>query len=253
MKSLFVGQNIMHLESTDSTNSYAAELLRKNNLPEGSVINCFNQTNGRGQRGNSWESEPNKNATLSIILYPTFLSADKQFLLTKIISLAVTDLMTEIIKLSDNEPQVRIKWPNDIYVNDKKIAGILIENILSGNTIKSTILGIGININQTVFNSITNATSLALIAGKTFDLMEIIGKLCEYAEARYLQLKANRLESIDTEYLQRLYQLNEWKNYSSSNEIFEGRIINVSKDGKLKIELKSKIIREFSLKEIKFI
>ena len=124
MKTLFIGQNTIYLKSVDSTNSYASELLRQNNVPEGTLIYTFEQTKGRGQRGNSWESEPNKNIALSLVLHPSFLSADKQYLLSKITSLAVADLLAEMLESSAKENKVKIKWPNDIYISEKKIGGI---------------------------------------------------------------------------------------------------------------------------------
>src|ERR1019366_7130206 len=205
MKTLFIGQNAIDLKSVDSTNSYASELLHQITPPDGTLIYTFNQQNGRGQRGNVWDSEPNKNGTLSYILYPAFLQADKQFLLNKITSLALSDLMSEILEGSDKSKEIKIKWPNDIYVGNKKIAGILIENTLRENTIKSTIIGIGININQTTFKANRNATSLTLLTNTTSDIMQCIERLCELLEVRYLQLKANKLNSINTEYLQKLY------------------------------------------------
>lgn len=250
MKTLFIGQNTVDLKSVDSTNSYASELLRQNAPPDGTLIYTFDQQNGRGQRGNTWDSEPNKNATLSYILYPTFLSADKQFLLNKITCLAVSDLMAEILKESRVEEEITIKWPNDIYVGNKKISGILIENTLRENSIKSAIIGIGINVNQTTFKSNINATSLASLTYTSHDLTHCIERLCEFMEARYLQLKANKIELIDTEYLQKLYQLNEWKNYTSGKEIFEGKIINISPYGKLRVQLRSEEVKEFYLQEI---
>lgn len=253
MKTLFIGQNTVNLKSTDSTNSYASELLRQNMPPEGTLVYTFDQKNGRGQRGNIWDSEPNKNATLSYILYPTFLSADKQFLLNKITCLAVSDLMAEILVKLNVREEIKIKWPNDIYVGNKKIAGILIENTLRDNTIKSTIIGIGINVNQTTFKTNINATSLALLSNKGNDLMQCIERLSEFMEARYLQLKANQSDKIDSEYLQKLYQLNEWKNYTCNNEIFEGKIIGVSPYGKLKVQMRSQEIKEFYLQEISLV
>lgn len=253
MKTLFIGQNTVDLKSVDSTNSYASELLRQNAPPEGTLIYTFDQQNGRGQRGNTWDSEPNKNATLSYILYPTFLSADKQFLLNKITCLAVSDLMAETLQISQKTQTINIKWPNDIYVGNKKIAGILIENTLRENSIKSSVIGIGINVNQTTFKSNINATSLASLTNTSHDLMHCIERLSEFMEARYLQLKANKSELIDTEYLQKLYQLNEWKNYTSNNEIFEGKIMGVSPYGKLRVQLRSEEVKEFYLQEIGFI
>jgi BirA family biotin operon repressor/biotin-[acetyl-CoA-carboxylase] ligase len=252
MKTLFIGQNSIHLKSIDSTNSYASELLRQSKPPEGSMIYTFEQLNGRGQRGNTWESEPNKNGILSLILYPTFLQAEKQFLLTKITSLAVADLMAELLEILGNSQDIKIKWPNDIYVGNKKIAGILIENTLRENSLQSAIIGIGMNINQVKFTTTTFATSLALLTNKEVHLMQCIDRLCEFMEARYLQLKANKLESIDTEYLHRLYQLNEWKNYSDRDHTFEGKIIGVSVSGKLQLQLRSDEVKEFDLKEIGF-
>lgn len=252
MKTLFIGQNPIELITIDSTNSYASELLRQNCPPEGTLIYTFDQQNGRGQRGNSWVSEPNKNGTLSIILYPTFLNADKQFLLTKMVSLAVADLMTEILKESIKTAEIKIKWPNDIFISGKKIAGILIENTLRDNSIKSSIIGIGININQDIFNSNIHATSLTLLSNIKHDLMFCIERLCEFIEARYLQLKANKLEHINAEYLSRLYQLNEWKNYRSNTEHFEGKVVGVASSGKLRVQLRSEEVKEFDLKEIAF-
>lgn len=249
MKTLFVGQNSIHVESVDSTNSYASEMLRQIELVEGSLIYSFSQLNGRGQRGNSWESEPNKNVALSLVLYPKFLIVDKQFLLTKITSLAVADLMAEML---GNSYKINIKWPNDIYVNDQKIAGILIENTLKESSIQTSIIGIGINVNQKTFNS-SNATSIVSISGKEFELINVLNRLCEFFEARYLQLKSNKLESIDNAYLGRLYRLNEWAKFSSMNAIFDGKIVGVSSVGKLLIEMRSGEIKEFDLKEIQFL
>ena len=252
MKTLFVGQNSIHVESVDSTNSYASEMLRQIELSEGSIIYTFEQLNGRGQRGNIWESEPLKNVALSLVLHPKFLTADKQFLLTKITSLAVADLMAEMLEDSINPKKISIKWPNDIYVNDKKIAGILIENTLKEASIQSSVIGIGINVNQRDFYS-SNAISLAMLADKEFKLMQVIERLCEFFEARYLQLKSNRLESIDNAYLDRLFHVEEWGKYKSKEETFEGKIKGVSKIGKLQIEMRSGEIKEFDLKEIVFI
>jgi BirA family biotin operon repressor/biotin-[acetyl-CoA-carboxylase] ligase len=253
MKTLFVGQNTIHLKSVASTNSYASELLRQIKLSEGSVIYTNNQEKGRGQRGNRWESEPNKNVALSLVLYPTFLSAEKQFLLTKITSVAVADLMAEMLEGREKAQQISIKWPNDIYVNNQKIAGILIENNLRESSIQSTIIGIGVNVNQLVFSSDINATSLHLFANKEFDLMEVMERLCEFLEARYLQLKANKLEIIDADYIKSLYRLNEWANYRSNNEQFVGKIMGVSTIGKLLVELRNADVKEFDLKEITFV
>jgi BirA family biotin operon repressor/biotin-[acetyl-CoA-carboxylase] ligase len=253
MKTLFVGQNLIHLESVDSTNSYAVELLRTNKLNEGAVISTFNQTKGRGQRGNTWDSEPNKNVSLSIVLYPSFLHPEKQFLLSKTIALGIYDLMTEILGFSAENKHLKIKWPNDIYFENKKIAGILIENTLSDGCIKASIVGIGINVNQTMFNNQPNATSISLIKKQMIDLNAFIEKLCEHIEARYLQLKANKKEVLDNDYLKHLYQYGKWNKYVATDEAFKGKILGVSDNGKLQLTNVNGQIREFSMKEVQFL
>ncbi len=248
MKTLFVGQNSIHVESLDSTNSYASEMMRQIALPEGSLIYSFVQLKGRGQRGNSWESEPNKNVALSLVMRPKFLAVEEQFSLTKIASLAVADLMAEML----GSEEIRIKWPNDIYVKDKKIAGILIENTLKESQIQASVVGIGINVNQAKFTA-ECATSLLLSAGREFDLLELTGRLCELFEAKYLILRAGKLEAVEAAYLKQLYRIGEWAEYSSKETVFEGKIKGVSKIGKLQVELKLGEIKEFDLKEIRFI
>lgn len=251
MKTLFIGQNAIHLTAVDSTNSYASEMLRQMRPTEGTIIYTFEQQKGRGQRGNNWYSEPNKNVAFSLILHPSFLGVNEQFLLTKIASLAVADLMAELI--SGASVPVSIKWPNDIYADDKKIAGILIENSIGDHSIQSAVIGIGLNINQENFNEENfSATSLKMIKATDFNLDDIVERLCEFLEARYLQLKSNKRESIDRAYLERLYRLNEWKKYTDSKGTFEGKIINVSGSGKLQVELRDSQTREFDLKEIVF-
>lgn len=250
MNTLFIGQSSVYLESVESTNSYAIELLRQNTPIEGTLIYSFEQLKGRGQRGNEWESEANKNIALSLILYPNFLTTETQFLLSKIVSLALSDVMAELLQ----KPQeIRIKWPNDIYVGDKKIAGILIENFLRENSIQSTVIGIGMNVNQMEFITTNKAVSFAVLEGQEFDLMKIIERVCEHIEARYLQLKANKLESISSYYLLKLYRFNKWSNFSEKGKNFEGKIVGVSENGKLKLELRSNEIKEYGLKEIEFI
>lgn len=252
MKTLFVGQNSIHIESVDSTNSYASEMLRQIALPEGSVVYTFNQQKGRGQRGSSWESEPNMNVALSLVLYPKFLASDKQFLLTKTASLAVADLMSEILDGRHKNYRVKIKWPNDIYVNERKIAGILIENTLRESLIQNSVIGIGLNVNQVEFGSSIKAVSLAELTGKEFSLMQVQERLLEFLEARYLQLKANKLETLDNAYLERLYRKGVWAEYISSGQTFEGKITGVSSTGKLRMELTNSEVREFDMREIVF-
>lgn len=254
MKTLFVGQNLIHLDCIDSTNSYAIDLLNKQNLIEGTIIQTFNQTKGRGQRGNNWDSKPNENVALSLIMKPSFLNVREQFLLSKITALALTDLMSELLTPVNKADNIAIKWPNDIYMNDKKIAGILIENSLSGNAIKHSIIGIGININQHSFSQEYNATSLKLNTGQNYNLNSIVIQLASHLEARYLQLKNNKLATINEAYLNLLYKKDTWANFKLANSLrIRGKIKGVSDIGKLLLEDLKGNLHSFNFQEIKLL
>ncbi|MGB0929960.1 MAG: biotin--[acetyl-CoA-carboxylase] ligase [Chitinophagales bacterium] len=254
---LFVGKVRIHLDKIDSTNKYATQLLKNEGVREGTIISTAHQFAGKGQRGNTWESEVGQNITLSLILYPHFILAYQQFLLSQSISLAIQSFATEILGEG-----VCIKWPNDIYYRDKKITGILIENSLSGKSISSSIVGIGINVNQAYFSPFLQyATSFHQITNKIYNLPSLIQQLAHHIEARYFQLKAMRFDLIQRNYLSKLYRFNEWHSFEdmATNILFEGKIVDVQKDGKLVIEVKGTMDgfgnkrRVFGLKEVKFV
>jgi BirA family transcriptional regulator, biotin operon repressor / biotin---[acetyl-CoA-carboxylase] ligase len=266
---VFIGKVLHHFDELPSTNAYASALLVQglsvsNTEPafrgafhsgEGTVISTFNQTYGRGQMGTRWESEPHMNLAVSIILKPHFLQARQQFHLNKAIALAVCDFVA--MQYADGNAHLKndvtVKWANDIYVKNNKIAGILIQNALSGVDIQSTIVGIGININQTHFNNLPNATSLKLETGKTYILMDLLEKICQCVEQRYLQLKKRDFDKLHTEYLDKLYRMGEEAIYQYPNgEFFSGKIIAVGDNGKLTILTKMGI-ENFDVKEVKFI
>ena len=254
MDTLFIGRNIIELDHVDSTNSYANERLKKEILPEGTIIWTKNQTNGRGQRTNAWESEPFKNLTFSLILCPSFITVQQQFYLSKVISLALADFVAAILQEKSDAPQIKIKWPNDIYIGDKKVAGILIENSIRNNQLVNSVVGIGLNINQEKFNkSLPKATALKLHHSTELDLNTCLGQLCSFLEARYLQLKANKQQCIDEDYLEKMYLLNEWSSFKTSEQIIRAKIIGVSAEGKLQVELEKKQSRAFDFKEIVFL
>jgi BirA family biotin operon repressor/biotin-[acetyl-CoA-carboxylase] ligase len=238
MKTIFIGKNCIEVDKTDSTNSYLARLQEEKTLFEGTIVIAKRQEQGRGQRGATWESEPNKNLTLSILLLPTFLRPDEQFQLNKTISLGVAEfVLTVLSPFQGGKGDVRIKWPNDIYIANKKVAGILIENSVSGNKLQQSIIGIGINVNQEKFSAeLPNPTSLKLISGKEFDLKECLEQLCSCIEKRYLELRANRISKIDSDYLKNLYRFGEFANYKYKGEEIKAKITGVTKAGKLMLE-----------------
>ncbi|MCC6690587.1 MAG: biotin--[acetyl-CoA-carboxylase] ligase [Bacteroidia bacterium] len=247
---LFIGQNKVDLSSVDSTNNYAAELLKNTAIADGTVIWSHEQTHGRGQRGNKWLSVPGQNLTISIVLHPA-INASKQFYLTKAVSLGLTEMIKGIV---DEKADIKIKWPNDIYAGNKKIAGILIENNLRGDNIVNSIVGIGLNINQINFNpAITKASSLRLITGKQFDINTCINQLCTHFEPRYLQMKAEKHRLLNNDYHHALYRLNEIGNYKKNNSVFNAILTGVSEEGKLTLKHADGKIANYDFKEVEFV
>lgn len=247
---LFVGQRVIRLDQVDSTNNFAMGLLKGMPLEEGAVVTTTRQTRGKGQRGNSWESEPGQNITCSIILRPVFLDPAKQFDLNRTISLAVADVLSDLLPMSE----VKIKWPNDIFVNEKKIAGILIENILGGNRFSYSVIGIGLNVNQTVFVSGgTGAISLRQITGEKYDLDGILKMICAAVEVRYMQLRAKKEKFISEEYFSRLFKAGISSKFTDFSAIFEATITEVTPEGFLVLKDGNGNIRKFAMKEIGWI
>ncbi|UII29007.1 biotin--[acetyl-CoA-carboxylase] ligase [Fulvivirga maritima] len=243
-KTLFIGKNLVFLPSCHSTNDIAQELLSEGTI-EGTVIITENQTNGRGQRGNGWESEPGKNLTFSLILKPTFLSVNQQFELNRVVSLGICDF------LKTYKTGFQVKWPNDIYYHDRKICGILIQNSIKKGHIDSSIVGIGLNINQQDFNE-EKPISLSQIIGEAISLPEALENLAQHIETRYLTLRAGNRELLRKDYLHHLYRFGEEYLYKANNEVFNGRITDVSPEGRLEVQSNSGI-QHFDFKEVEFI
>ena len=244
---LFIGKVLTTLEVVDSTNNYAKELLSKSKPLEGTAIIAHTQSRGRGQIGNTWFSEPGKNLTLSIILYPHFLKASEQFALTQVVALAIVDSVGKILY-----KPVKIKWPNDIYCEEKKLAGILVENTVAGQYLTDSVVGIGLNVNQTEFNGLLTATSLHSLIGAPQKPEEVRDILFAQLEKRYLQMKHGHNDILNNEYHEALYCRNEWRTYKSAAGIFEGKIIGVNGYGQLQVETADGV-RTFNNKEIEWI
>ena len=268
MDTLFIGQNIIKLDSIDSTNDYANKLLSQEltsparagsgrGVFDGTVVYALSQRTGRGQRGNRWESEPYKNLTFSIVLYPIFIRVEEQFMLSKVVSLGICDYVNSIVTnpaLNNSEYGVKIKWPNDINIGEKKVAGILIENSIRSNEITHSVVGIGLNVNQTQFSSdIPNPTSLKLITGEIFDLEICLSELCSCVEARYLQLKSGKKKEISNDYLKVLYRYQQMSIYEINGNPFAAKITGISEQGKLILEKEDGGIVECNFKEVSFV
>lgn len=246
---LFIGRNLITLKEVDSTNTFLKNALSKSTpLFDGTVIMAERQLAGRGQSGNSWLSEAGKNLTFSILLNPHFLTIDRQFDLNIVISLAMNDFLN-----SYTSGGAYIKWPNDCYLGNKKIAGILIENIVHGSTIKHAIIGIGLNVNQEDFPAgLKNVTSLKQALHQDYNLMHLLGEICSRIEARYLQLKAGNSDKLRDEYLSQLYLKDEWALFKFDSQIQSGKVRGITAIGQLILET-TEGLKYFNNKEIEFI
>lgn len=229
-----------------STNSLALELCQQSHAPEGTLVITDRQTAGRGQRGNTWEARPGMNLTLSVIVKPTFLAIKDQFLLSMVTSLAIHNYLTETC----NEA-VYIKWPNDILIKQFKICGILIENQLVGEQLTNAVIGIGLNINQRQF-AVSGATSLSLVMGNDFDLQDVLDGLLSHLESRYLQLRQGKMKLLKEDYTKNLYRFNEHHTFQSGHEQFQGKILGVDEQGRLRVLIRDQE-KDFGIKEISFV
>ncbi len=245
---LFVGKVFFSEKSLDSTNQFALNLIAKSNPSEGTVISAYEQRAGKGQYGREWNAQAGKNLTLSIILYPNFLQAKQQFLLSQAIALGVKDFCEQILP---NEV-IKIKWPNDLFINGKKVGGILIQNGLRGATIKSAVVGVGININQMDFpSSIPNVTSFQKISTIEYNLADLIPSFCKAIEIRYLQIKGKNKRNIHNEYENALFRKEENVSFELKDiGMIEGVIIGVEETGELKLWRNNKI-EQFNLGQLK--
>ncbi|MGB8491485.1 MAG: biotin--[acetyl-CoA-carboxylase] ligase [Bacteroidales bacterium] len=244
---MIIGSEIIFKKNDESTNNSALKLLRDSSPPEGTVIHTNYQIAGRGQKGNAWESEDGKNLLFSIILYPESVSPESQFILSMAISLGVLDYLRGFTT------SARIKWPNDICVNNDKIAGILIENSILNDRIVNSVAGIGFNLNQTQFREyVPRAVSLKMIAGRDFETGHAMKELLGCIDLRYKQVLAGKDQQIRKDYHSALYRIMEWHDYKTASGTFNGRIISVKDSGILRIEDRSADIREFMFREIEF-
>ncbi len=240
--------NIIYKDSISSTNDVAKKLLYTENVTDFTVISANKQLIGKGQRKNSWHSQAGKNLTISIISFPYYLKVPNQFYLSKVISLGILEY------LKTKADYFKIKWPNDLYHKDKKIGGILIENSIAGSTIKNSVTGIGLNINQTDFPiDLPSATSLSLITDSEYQLNEELNYLLKYIYQYYNDLRKLNFAGIDKLYHNDLYKRNIICYFKDSTGKFKGEIIGTEPHGKLIIQTVNKEIRTYGFKEVEFI
>ncbi len=239
---------IIKLDAIDSTNSYLKKLLNKKSLDDLTVVVSKHQKQGRGRNGNIWSNKPSLNLAFSIYKRFGDFEIDKKFMLNVISSISVYETLKKY-----NLFDLTIKWPNDIMTEDKKISGILIENNIRGKKIKHSVIGIGININQSKFKNLPNATSIFIETGKLNSVETIACELQKILEKNFNLLKINENELIKN-YNSLLYKKNETSNFSANDmSKFQGNIIKVGIDGKITIRVSNKQLSKYSESEIKLI
>ena len=255
----------IHLTQVDSTSTYARQLISQGKeLDDFTIVDADYQTGGRGQRGNTWESQSGKNLLFTIVCHPTFLPANRQFILSQAIALAVERTLSHRISEAEkpgsvaNQSQmghITVKWPNDIYWNDRKISGTLIECNLMGSQIKDCIVGTGININQTHFESdAPNPVSLQQIIGKGSDRGSILDEVANQFESLYEEIRQGNAQSIVSEYKSKLYRCTGFHPFAEpGRQPFEAQIADVDPSGYLTLQLRDGTQKRYEFKEVRFI
>ena len=244
---------LVALDETASTNQYLSQLCNQlqESVAELTTVTAEFQTAGKGQRGNTWEAEEGKNLLFSFVLYPSFLEARRQFILSQIVSLAIKE---ELSRWSD---EITIKWPNDIYWKDKKICGILIENELEGTYLLRCIAGIGVNINQEHFVSpAPNPVSLKQILGRKTDKQEVLEGILKRLFSYYIPLisqKPNIKETIHSDYLNAQYRHKGMYPYRDENGEFKASLETIEPDGHLLLRDENGMLRKYAFKEVQYI
>lgn len=244
-----VGKVLLDYKALPSTNVQALDLIEQNQAEEGMVISARAQTHGRGQRGALWQSNPGDNVTISVILKPSFLAIEDQFYLSKAVSVAVHSVVAQHLPANT----VRIKWPNDIYVDDRKVAGILIQNIVQGKFINWSVVGIGLNVLQIQFtDELKNPTSLSLEGAQPVDPVSVRSEICTQLEHYYRSLHRDKT-SLDSIYASLLYRLGKEIVFVRPNGTqFMGSIDGVSVSGALIVSAQGGRQHSYSIKEISY-
>jgi BirA family biotin operon repressor/biotin-[acetyl-CoA-carboxylase] ligase len=237
---------IIKLNAIDSTNSYLKQLSMKESVVDDTIVVANYQTKGRGQMGTSWVSTDSKNLMVSVFKDVSFLTAEQSFYISMATSLSIIKSLKYF-----SIPKLHVKWPNDILSENKKICGILIENVIKQSHLKASIIGIGLNVNQTDFNGLPKASSLNLLSGKVFNLDEVLLVVLENLTYYFNLLKGEEYQQIKDAYESLLFRKNKPSTFKDAEgSLFSGFIKSVSNSGNLQVLLEDNVIKEFDLKEI---
>lgn len=247
MDNSVIGCEVVYNPITESTNSLATNALA-GKVAEGITFVADYQSKGRGQRGNFWESEVGKNLTFSVLAYPSFLEIYDHFYLSKVVANGVAEALLGL------NVEARIKWPNDIYVGDLKIAGILIENGLMGISHSHSIWGVGLNVNQRIFRSdAPNPTSLVNLLGDELDRNEVLHAVLRCMNGWYERLKKGLKSEIDEFYFATLFRKDGFYKFEADGIRFKAKISSIEHTGELVLETEKGELRSFAFKEVSFI
>ena len=243
----FYAYPLIHLNETRSTNETLTQLCSQGPVADFTVIQADHQTAGKGQRGNHWEAAPGRNLLFGFVFHPLFMEARSQFLLSKMVALAMKQTLDAYCE------GIRIKWPNDIYWHDRKLCGILIENILDGSSVAHCIVGIGLNVNQEAFESdAPNPVSLRQISGRELDRSEILDQFMQRIQSYYGRLVRGEYDLLNTRYFESLYRTDALYPFTDEHGDFEGRIHHVEDDGHLLLVDGKGHLRRYAFKEVKY-
>ena len=236
---------IYHFSTTASTNDDA----RDEKYREGDVVWADFQTAGRGQRGHEWHSRKGENLTFSVVLEPLFVPIAEQFSVSEVVALSLVDMLAEY------GIEAKIKWTNDIYVGDKKLVGILIEHSLAPSSLRRTVVGVGINVNQTEFDaSLPNPVSMAQLLGKELNAEEVLQRFMSHLQQNYELLRSGGKAELHDRYNTLLYRKNEYHTYAlPSGEKFSAKIVGTAPSGALRLENESGETKDYLFKEVEFI
>lgn len=240
---------IIKLDAIDSTNSFLRQLSAKEALGDYTVVMTNYQTQGRGQMGTQWTSQQSKNLMVSVFKDLSYLSIELNFYISIVVSLSILKAL-ESLQIQ----KLKIKWPNDILSDNKKLAGVLIENVIKQNQLQASIIGFGLNVNQTEFEALPNATSLSLLTGTVFPLDEVLQCILTQLKHHFGMLEQGQLKKLKKEYEHHLFRIEKPSTFKDKeNRMFSGIIKGISKSGNLQVCLEDNVIREFDLKEIQLL
>lgn len=250
MQSLALGPEwyVLHLPETDSTMLRLREPDLSERGEEFVLLTAGYQTAGRGQRGTHWEAAAGQNLLFGIRLRPEAILPVRQFALSEAVALAVAESLSPLVA------GVSVKWPNDIYVGDRKICGMLLEHELQGGRIRSTIIGVGLNVNQRTFTSdAPNPVSLRQLLRHDTDCGKLLAGIAGRFEQSYRALLHGDYGGLHARYLSRLYRRGQWAAYRDGDGAFEGRILDVQPSGMLRVERRGGGVRTYAFKEVTYI